>query len=130
MPELTKQRPKYLAINEIRLPLPGFVSILHRVSGAGLFLLLPFLICLLQLSVGTPENFQSFKAIVSNPLAKLVLFGLCWAYLHHFCAGIRFLLLDVHVGIEKEAARASAKGVLVVSLGLTVLVACKFLGVF
>lgn len=130
MPELTKQRPKFLAIHEIRLPVPGFVSILHRVSGAGLFLLLPFLICLLQLSLGTAENFQTFKAIVGNPLAKLVLFGLSWAYLHHFCAGIRFLLLDVHVGIEKEAARASAKGVLFVSLGLTVLVACKFLGVF
>ena len=130
MPELTKPRPKYLAIHEIRLPLAGFVSILHRVSGAGLFLLLPFLICLLQLSLGTAENFQTFKAIVGNPLAELVLFGLCWAYLHHFCAGIRFLLLDLHVGIEKEASRASAKGVLVVSLGLTLVVACKFLGVF
>ena len=130
MPELSKQRPKFLTLNEIRLPVPGFVSILHRVSGAGLFLLLPFLLCLLQLSLGTPENFQSFKAIVGHPLAKLVLFGLCWAYLHHFCAGIRFLLLDLHVGIEKQQARASAKGVLFVSLGLTVIVALKFLGVF
>lgn len=130
MPELSKQRPKFLTLSEIRLPLPGFVSILHRVSGAGLFLMLPFLLCLLQLSLGTPENFHTFKSIVGHPLAKLVLFGLCWAYLHHFCAGIRFLLLDVHVGIEKEQARASAKGVLAVSLGLTVLVALKFLGVF
>jgi len=129
MPELTKQRPKYLAINEIRLPVPGFVSILHRVSGAGLFLALPFLLCLLQLSLGTAAEYQTFTTIVGHPLAKLVLFGLCWAYLHHFCAGIRFLLLDIHVGIEKEQARASAKGVLVVSLGLTVLVALKFLGV-
>ncbi len=130
MPELTKQRPKYLALNEIRLPVPGFVSILHRVSGAGLFLALPFLLCLLQLSLGTAAEFQAFKAIVGHPLAKLVLFGLCWAYVHHFCAGIRFLLLDIHVGIEKEQARASAKGVLVVSLGLTLVIALKFLGVF
>ncbi|HEX5393917.1 MAG TPA: succinate dehydrogenase, cytochrome b556 subunit [Rhodocyclaceae bacterium] len=130
MPELTKQRPKFLALNEIRLPVPGFVSILHRVSGAGLFLALPFLLCLLQLSLGSAENYQTYLAIVGHPIAKLFLFGLCWAYLHHFCAGIRFLLLDVHVGIEKEQARASAKGVLVVSLGLTVLVALKFLGVF
>lgn len=130
MPELSKQRPKFLTLNEIRLPVPGFVSILHRVSGAGLFLLLPFLLCLLQLSLGTPENFQSFKSIVGHPLAKLVLFGLCWAYVHHFCAGIRFLLLDLHIGIEKQQARASAKGVLFVSLGLTVVVALKFLGVF
>lgn len=131
MPEVTtKQRPKFLTISEIRLPVPGQVSILHRVSGAGLFLMLPFLICLLQLSLGSPENFQTFKAITGHPLAKLVLFGLCWAYLHHFFAGIRFLLLDVHVGVEKEQARTSAKAVLVVSLGLTVVVAMKFLGVF
>lgn len=131
MPEITvKQRPKFLTLWEIRLPIPGFVSILHRISGAGLFLALPFLICLLQLSLGGAENFQTFKQITGNPLSKLVLFGLCWAYLHHFCAGIRFLLMDVHVGVDKEPARASAKGVLVVSLGLTALVAMKFLGVF
>lgn len=130
MPEIAKQRPKFLAVHQIRLPLPGIVSILHRVSGAGLFLLLPFLICLLQLSLGSPDNFVSFKRIVGHPLAMLVLFGLSWAYLHHFCAGIRFLLLDIHVGIEKEQARASSKVVLVVSLALTVLVAAKFLGVF
>lgn len=130
MPELTKQRPKFLAIHEIRLPVPGFVSILHRVSGAGLFLALPFLLCLLQLSLGSAADFATFKVITGHPLAKLVLFGLVWAYLHHFCAGIRFLLLDLHVGIEKEQARASAKGVLVVSLGLTFVVALKFLGVF
>jgi len=129
MPELSKQRPKFLTLSEIRLPLAGFVSILHRVSGLGLFLMLPFLLCLLQLSLGTPENFQTFKSIVGHPLAKLVLFGLCWAYLHHFCAGIRFLLLDVHIGVEKAQSSATAKGVLAVSLSLTVLVALKFVGV-
>ena len=130
MPEMTKQRPKFLSLSEIRLPVPGFVSILHRVSGAGLFLLLPWLIYLLQLSLSSPESFEHFKGYVAHPLVKLILFGLTWAFLHHFCAGIRFLLLDVHVGIEKEQARASAKGVLVVSLALTAVVAAKFLGVF
>ncbi len=131
MPDLIKPRPKFLALNEIRLPLPGFVSILHRVSGAGLFLMLPLLIWLLQLSLGsTPESASTFKAVAGNPVVKLVLFGLCWAYLHHFCAGIRFLLLDIHVGIEKQQARSSATGVLVVSLGLTLIVALKFLGAF
>ena len=130
MPEMTKQRPKFLSLSEIRLPVPGFVSILHRVSGAGLFLLLPWLIYLLQLSLTSPESFEHFKSYVAHPLVKLILFGLTWAFLHHFCAGIRFLLLDVHVGIEKEQARASAKGVLVVSLALTAVVAAKFLGVF
>jgi len=131
MPEMTKQRPKYLALHQIRLPLAGFVSILHRISGLGLFLMLPLLIWLLELSLGTtPEQKATFSNVTGSCIVQLILFGLCWAYLHHFCAGIRFLLLDVHVGIEKEQARKSAVGVLVISLGLTVLVAMKFLGVF
>jgi len=116
-----KTRPKYLNLFEIKLPLPGFVSILHRISGAGLFLCLPLLICLLQLSLASPESFAALKALVGNPLVKLVLFGLMWAYLHHFCMGIRILLLDVHVGVEKSQARASAVAVMVVSLTLTAL---------
>ena len=106
MSEITKQRPKFLDLKEIRLPLPGFVSILHRVSGAGLFLLLPFLICLLGLSLDPrPEASAAFARLTDNLFVRLILLGLSWAYLHHFCAGIRFLLLDIHVGIEKEAAR-------------------------
>ncbi len=124
MPEATvrKPRPKFLALHEIRLPLPGIVSIFHRVSGAGLFLLLPFLIYLFDLSLGSPETFATYKAIVANPLVKLVLLGLLWAYLHHFCAGIRFLLLDLHQGVELEAARKSSQLVLIVSLALTVVI--------
>jgi succinate dehydrogenase / fumarate reductase, cytochrome b subunit len=107
------------------LPLPGWVSILHRVSGAGLFLMLPLLIWLLGLSLGSPESFDTFKSITGHPLVKLILFGLLWAYLHHFCMGIRILLLDVHVGIEKAHARTSAIAVLVVSLALTALLGAK-----
>ncbi len=81
-----KQRPKHLALNQIRLPLPGIVSILHRVSGAGLFLLLPFLLYLLDRSLGSAETFETFSAVVDHPLVKLLLMGLLWAYLHHFCA--------------------------------------------
>ena len=92
-----KQRPKHLALNQIRLPLPGIVSILHRVSGAGLFLLLPFLLYLLDRSLGSAETFETFSAVVGHPLVKLLLMGLLWAYMHHFCAGIRFLLLDMHI---------------------------------
>ena len=130
MSEIIKPRPKFLTLSQIHLPLPGFVSILHRVSGASLFLLLPWLIYLLQLSLTSPETFEHLKTHVAHPLVKLILFGLCWAFLHHFCAGIRFLLLDIQVGIEKPQARASAKAVLAISLGLTVVVALKFLEVF
>ncbi len=122
---LKKQRPKHLALNQTRLPLPGIVSILHRVSGAGLFLMLPVLLSLFGNSVGSPESYAAYKAVVGNILVKLLLLGLLWAYLHHFCAGIRFLLLDMHVGIEKEAARSSSRIVLIVSLILTVIIGAK-----
>jgi len=125
MPEIAKQRPKYLNLFEIRLPLAGFASILHRVSGAGLFLMLPALIYLLQLSLGTAEEFQDFRAVIAHPLAKLVLTGLLWAFLHHFCMGIRILLLDIHLGIELEASRRSAKAVLGVSLLLTAILGVR-----
>jgi succinate dehydrogenase / fumarate reductase cytochrome b subunit len=119
MADTVKRRPKYLNLIEIKLPLPGFVSILHRISGAGLFLCLPLLIYLLQLSLASPQSFDILKVLVGHPLVKLILLGLIWAYLHHFCMGIRVLLLDVHVGIEKPQARASAMAVLAVSLALT-----------
>jgi succinate dehydrogenase / fumarate reductase cytochrome b subunit len=117
-----KQRPKYLDIMTLAagLPLPGKLSILHRVSGVGLFLFLPFLICLFSLSVSSPEHFEAFKAIASNWFVKIILAGLIWALMHHFCAGIRFLLLDMHKGLDKPCARKSAGVVFVVSLALTV----------
>ena len=125
MTELTKQRPKFLNLAEIKLPLPGFASILHRISGAGLFLMLPFLIWLLDLSLRSSDSYQTFVAVTGNPLLKLLLIGLLWAFLHHFCMGVRILLIDMHIGVEKMAARASAKAVLVVSIGLTLILGVK-----
>lgn len=131
MPEITKQRPKYLALHEIRLPLAGFASILHRISGAGLFLMLPLLIWLLQLSLGsTQQSAELFAAVIGNWLVKLILLGLLWAFLHHFCMGIRILLIDIHVGVEKEQARSSAMAVMVVSLALTAVLGLKLLGAY
>lgn len=130
MTEMTKQRPKFLNLAEIKQPLPAIASILHRVSGAGLFLMLPLLIWLLQLSLGSQESFETLQAVISNPLVKLILLGLLWAFLHHFCMGIRILLIDIHVGVEKQQARASAKAVLAVSLGLTAILGLKLLGVY
>ena len=122
---MRKPRPKHLALNEIRLPLPGIVSILHRVSGVGLFLMLPFLLYLLDRSLGSPETFETFAAVVDNWFIKLVLFGLLWAFLHHFFMGIRILLIDIHVGVAKAQAGASAKAVLAVSLLLTLILGAK-----
>ena len=118
-------RPKHLNLMEIRLPLPAFVSILHRASGAILFLMLPLLLCLLAVSLESPRSFQVFKGYVSNPLMKIVLLGLLWAYLHHFCAGIRHLALDMHLGLELATARTTSYVVLVVSLILTAVIGVK-----
>lgn len=120
MAEMTiKKRPKNLDLTTIRLPLPGKVSILHRVSGAGLFLCLPVLLWLFGASLGSPESFAQLKGVAGLWPVKVILAGLLWAFVHHFCAGIRFLLLDVHVGVEKEAARQSAAVVFAVSIPLT-----------
>ncbi|AUN95134.1 succinate dehydrogenase, cytochrome b556 subunit [Pseudazoarcus pumilus] len=117
-----RKRPKHLALHQIRQPLPAIISILHRVSGAGLFLCLPLLLWLFDRSLGSATAFDAYREVVGNPLVKLVLFGLLWAYLHHFCAGIRFLLLDVHVGDDLQPGRRSAMAVLVVSLLLTIVI--------
>ncbi len=111
---MNNTRPKFLALHRIRLPLPGFVSILHRISGALLFLALPLLLWMLQQSLQ-----PSGSPILQTPAGKLLLLLLLWAFLHHFCAGMRFLATDLHLGVRLERARASSKWVLAASLALT-----------
>ena len=113
-----------------RLPLAAKLSILHRVSGGILFLLLPFILFLLDKSLMSETSFEHFKGIASHWFVKLVLLGLVWAYLHHFCAGIRHLLMDVHIGVNKQAAHKSTLIVFAISLPLTALVALKLFGAF
>lgn len=118
-------------IARYRLPLAGFVSILHRISGALLFLLgLPFVLYLFQQSITSELSFEHYRAIVSNWFAKLVLLALIWAYLHHFCAGLRHLLMDLDIGVDKDGGRVSATIVLAVSVTLTLIVALKLFGLF
>ena len=119
---MASPRPKYLNLIQIRLPLPGVVSILHRVSGAALFLLLPFLLVLFEFSLESPQTFARFKLAFSHWAVKLVLTGVAWAYLHHLCAGIRHLALDLDYGTELGAARATSWAVLATSAVLTVAV--------
>ena len=116
---MSRPRPKYLNLIQIRLPVPGLVSILHRVSGAMLFLLLPFLLVLFELSLESAQTFARFKAVFSHGAIKLIVLGLAWAYLHHLCAGIRHLALDLDYGTELAAARASSWAVLAISVALT-----------
>lgn len=113
-----------------RLPLAGVVSILHRVSGMLMFLLLPFVLYLLDKSLTSEISFEYFKGYTSNPLVKLAILALVWAYLHHFSAGIRHLLMDLHMGLDKDSGRKSAVTVFAISLSLTALVALKLFGAF
>lgn len=116
-----KKRPKHLDLIRIRLPLAGVVSIMHRVSGAVLFLFIPLLLWLLQLSLASPQSFDAFRSAASNPILKIVLLGLLWGYLHHLCAGVRHLALDLDYGTELAASRVTSVIVLAVSIGLTVM---------
>lgn len=121
---------RFADVMHYRLPLAGYVSIFHRVSGALMFFLLPFILYLLEQSLTSEISFEYFKGVTSHWFAKLVILALAWSYLHHFCAGIRHLLMDVHMGLDKDSARKSAVGVFAVSLPLTALVALKLFGAF
>ena len=122
---MNNNRPKYLTLHQIRLPLPGLVSILHRVSGTLLFLVLPLLLWTFQYSLLSIDTFTLLLAAFQHPLSKLSLLVLIWAFLHHLCAGIRYLALDMHQGASLARARASSLWVLGVSLALTVLAGVK-----
>lgn len=125
-----KLRPKYLNLRallfEIRLPLPGWVSILHRVSGA--LLVFPFaawMLYLLERSLGSEAQFRALAGYLELPLVKAGMLLFIWAYCHHLCAGVRFLLLDLNRGIELAPARRSSVAVLVASLALTAFFGAK-----
>lgn len=119
---MNTRRPVYLNLFKIRLPLPGVVSIMHRASGALLFLLLPLLLYMLQLSLASEQDFAQVRAWFSLPLVKLFLIGVIWAYLHHFCMGLRHLALDFDIGVDLPQARFSARLVLIVSISASLLI--------
>jgi len=115
-----KLRPKYLNLVQIRQPLPAWVSILHRISGA--LLVFPFaawLLYMLDISLASAAGFQALQGYLALPLVKAGLLLFTWAFCHHLCAGIRYLFLDLNRGVELRPARASGAAVLVVSLLLT-----------
>jgi len=120
---IRKPRPKYLSLSallfEIRLPLPGWVSILHRVSGLLLFLAVLWLLFMLDRSLSSEAGFESVRRYAGLPLVKVSLLLLVWAYCHHFCAGIRFLFLDLDKGGDLATARLTSVIVLVASIALT-----------
>jgi succinate dehydrogenase / fumarate reductase, cytochrome b subunit len=132
-----KPRPEFrnIGIGQItmsyRLPLAGRVSILHRVSGLLLFVFLPFLLYLFDQSLTSELSFDVFKGFLSNIIVKLITLVLAWAFLFHFCAGVRHLFMDTsHSLTTKEKGKQTSIIVLVVSSLLTIAFALKLFGAF
>jgi succinate dehydrogenase / fumarate reductase cytochrome b subunit len=143
MSELSKKRPEFRNINAFkdlttyRLPLAGWVSIMHRISGLMMFVLLPFIVWVFDRSVTSSLSyeqltsaFDSGTGIYGAWFLKLVSLGLIWAYMHHLFAGVRHLYMDRTHKVDKAFGKSSAMATLVVSLGLTVILAAKLFGVY
>jgi succinate dehydrogenase / fumarate reductase cytochrome b subunit len=143
MTELAKKRPEFRNINALvdlptyRLPAAGFVSILHRISGLVMFLLLPFVVWMFDTSVSSEISFAKFKAafnigvgFIPGVLVQLVALVLIWAYLHHLIAGVRHLYMDARHAVSKEFGKSSAVATLVLSLGLTAALGAKLFGLY
>jgi len=120
--KLQNRRPKHLDLLKIKLPLPGVVSILHRISGVLLFFPgIPLLLCGLQSLLESEQSYAALQVTLLSPFVKITLLLFAWFFLHHLCAGIRYLLLDLHYGIALAQTRASSKLVLVAGILLTLL---------
>ena len=116
-----KNRPKNLNLLTIRLPINAVVSILHRASGVGLFLSLPLILLAFKSSVDSPNSYFLLTNVLNTWYVKLVLIGFSWAFFHHFFAGIRHLLQDIHWMTSLNKARFSSRVVLWM-VGISVLI--------
>lgn len=138
----TSPRPVYRNIHitdiaRYRLPPAGIVSILHRIGGAVMFVLLPFVVWLFDVSLTSEISYERFSSafiagigFVPAWFVKLVVLGLIWAYLHHFIAGVRHLWMDMTHSVSKEQGHSSAVFTLVSSVLLTLVFAAKLFGVY
>jgi len=137
------KRPEFRNINAFtdlptyRLPVAGIVSILHRVSGALMFLLMPFIIWMFDTSISSELSFARFTSVfnigagfVPGWFFKLVALAIMWAFLHHLIAGLRHLWMDMRHAVSKEFGKSSAVFTLVLSIGLTVVLGAKLFGLY
>ena len=140
---LPKKRPEFRNINAFRdlpsyrLPAAGWVSILHRISGAIMFALLPFVIWMFDVSISSEISFAKFKAAFEIGMLglpgfvwKLLALALIWAYLHHLIAGLRHLWMDARHAVSKEFGKSSALVTLVLGSVLTLALALKLFGLY
>lgn len=135
--DVKKSRPEFRNISKLgdlfqkyHWPPASMVSLVHRGSGMVLFVLLPLILYLLQQSLTSESTFDYFKECTSGWFAKLLILAIAWGYLQHFCSGIRHLVMDLHIGLDKKSARGSAIRVLALVSALTVVIALKLFGAF
>jgi succinate dehydrogenase / fumarate reductase cytochrome b subunit len=143
MTEIARKRPEFRNINALkdlpsyRLPVAGIVSILHRISGFLMFLLMPLIIWMFDSSITSEISFAKLSAafniglgFVPGWFVKLIALALIWAYLHHFIAGLRHLYMDMFHAVTKEFGKSSAIVTLVLSIGLTAVLGAKLFGLY
>jgi succinate dehydrogenase / fumarate reductase cytochrome b subunit len=124
---VTDKRPVFLNLLKIKLPLPGLVSFLHRVSGVLLFLAIPICLFILQQSLASPSGFAAITEFLSSPLIVSMVFVLLLALSHHLLAGLRFLLMDLEIGLSKSISMQSSRAVFI---GAVVLALLLTLGIY
>jgi len=122
---VTDNRPFFLNLLKIRLPVTGFVSILHRISGMLMFLAIPFSVYLFDLSLQGHDGFHRTVEILQAPILQLISLLLLWSLIHHFFAGIRYLLMDFEIGLDKKQAIQYAWAVFVIEAVVFVLLAME-----
>lgn len=143
MTELSRPRPEFRNINAFkdlttyRLPAAGWVSILHRVSGAMMFLLLPFVLWMFDRSVSSELSYEVFTSAFAHGISiypgwflKLVALALIWGYLHHLIAGLRHLYMDMAHAVDKQFGHSSAVATLLISVALAALLGAKLFGIY
>ena len=121
----TRQRPIYLNLLQIRLPIMGVVSLAHRASGVLLFLAIPYAVYLLGLSLTSRADFDHVVQQLEQPWLQLLLLALIWGLAHHLFAGIRFLLIDADIGVQKSSARLGAWAVIAAEIAVVAIVAWR-----
>jgi succinate dehydrogenase / fumarate reductase cytochrome b subunit len=143
MTEVTRKRPEFRNINAFsdlttyRMTPAAWVSILHRASGGLMFLLLPLIVWLFDVSVSSEISFAGFTSafsagvgFVPGWLFKLVVLAIIWAYLHHLLAGVRHVYMDATHKVSKEFGKSTALATLVLSIGLTAVLGAKLFGLY
>jgi succinate dehydrogenase / fumarate reductase cytochrome b subunit len=143
MTEVTRKRPEFRNINAFkdlttyRMTPAAWVSILHRASGGLMFLLLPLIVWLFDVSLSSEISFAEFTSafsagvgFVPGWLFKLVILAIIWAYLHHLTAGVRHVYMDATHKVSKEFGKSTALATLVLSMGLTVVLGAKLFGLY